>query len=476
MPDAKPVSPGAVALAGGLSLLALLFYALQIVTLANLAGSDAAGNAYAQAYGAIEIIFLWSLLVILTFVAFLKGDIPKPALAAAIILVPASGFIVFEVLELLSRPYLTPFLWPIVIPALIPPLIVAYCFWALLPPMRAKIHPRVAGGVIWGAVLVLCFAIVPFDQTRHAANLKITEALEKYDADLAKLPADAPLWDWVPFFETRNETKKSEILDRIKKLDRRQADAELMLDRGDFPLGYIGRLDLTPSAALCDKARALLRKRVEPLVLKAGETKPYKVIAGPVQEAADAMQWLAGYDCAVDAESIAWENMTKAYEGSNWDVHRIVEARDPKELGRLVRNYPARFSMLTPQAHLKAWLDYADKKEFHDQALAGARKLDHRTKDAVEMLNDKYVINAPWQVLKYMPVLDLEMTAPLCGAALWQIHGDLTKVLRPKADDPRSYERTALPARRLRTFDRAGVAGVAWLRRRARIERGGGAY
>jgi len=104
-----------------------------------------------------------------------------------------------------------------------------------------------------------------------------------------------------------------------------------------------------------------------------------------------------------------------------------------------VRRYPERFSMLTPRAHLKAWLTYADKKEFHDQALAGARKLDHRTADAVEMLNDKYDIAAPWQVLKYLPVLDLEMTPRLCGAALTQVHGDFAKVLRPKPDDQRRY-------------------------------------
>jgi hypothetical protein len=82
VPDTKKLSPGSVGLSAGLSLLALLFYALQIATLADLAGSDPAGNAYAQAYGAIEIIFLWALLAVLLFIAFLKGEIAKPALAA----------------------------------------------------------------------------------------------------------------------------------------------------------------------------------------------------------------------------------------------------------------------------------------------------------------------------------------------------------------------------------------------------------
>jgi hypothetical protein len=437
MPDDAKFSQGAVGLSAGLSLLALVFYALQVATLADLAGSDAAGNGYAQAYGAIEIIFLWGLLAVLTLIAGLKGAIPVPVVLAAVFLIPASGFVTLAALELLSRPYQSPFLWPLVIPALIPPLVVAYCLWALLPWMRVKIPARVAGGVIWGTILVLCFAILPLQKIREHADDRVAAAREKLDADYAALPTNAPLWDLVPFIDDPNTTKQSEVLERIRALERRQSDAELMLDRGDFPLSYIGRFDLTPSPALCDKARALLRKRLEPLVLKEPSTKPYSVIAKRVMNAADAMEWLVGYDCSVDAESLAWENMTKAYQGSDWDIHRLAEARDPQNLGRIVRNDPARFSMLTPRAHLKAWLSFADKKEFHDQALAGARKLDHRTADAVEMLNgDEY---AGWKVLGNLEVLDLEATPALCASAEGALHKYLMKIHHPEADDLRPY-------------------------------------
>jgi hypothetical protein len=439
MPTTSKTSPVAVGLSAGLGLLALLVYAVQLATLAELASSDAAGNAYSQAFGAIEIIFLWVLLTALTIIAFVKGAMPWPAALPALILLPVSGVMAMEALELLSRPYITPFLWPIVIPAAIPPLVVAFCFWALLPALRAAIPAPFASGFVWGATFLLCAAIVPLGQMRHRADDRTTAALEKYDTDYAKLPADAPLWDWVPFLETRNTTKQNEILVRIRALDRRQSDAELMLDRGDFPLRYLKSLDLTPTPALCDKARSLLRKQVEPLVLATPNSKPYRVIGVQVSDAADAMEWLVGYECSCDAESLAWETMAKAYEGSSWDVHRLSELRDPKNLGRIVRMYPERFSMLTPRAHLRAWLSFADKKEWHDQALAGARKLDHRTTDAVEMLNNKNDISAPWIVLRYLPVLDLDPTAPLCGAALTQVHGDFAQALRPKADDPRRY-------------------------------------
>src|SRR5260370_1327222 len=115
MSDSRNVSPGAVVFAGILSFVALLFYALQIATLSDLASSDAAGNAYAQAYGAIEIIFLWILLCAIRLIAFVKGDMPRRAAVLAFLLVPASAIISFEVLALLSRPYQPPHLWPLII-------------------------------------------------------------------------------------------------------------------------------------------------------------------------------------------------------------------------------------------------------------------------------------------------------------------------------------------------------------------------
>src|SRR6185312_12596276 len=224
-------------------------------------------------------------------------------------------------------------------------------------------------------------------------------------------------------------------------LDKRQSEAETMLERGDFPLLYLNAIDLMPTPAICEKARALLRQQVAPLAPAAPNSKPYAEVATPVRGALAAMKWLVVYECSCDAESLAWETMANAYRDTNFDVYELKGLRDPKALGKILREYPAHFSMLTPKAHLKAWLRYAaDDKGLRAQALDGARKLDHRTTDAVEMLNDKYDIAAPWHVLKYMPELDLDMTPALCAAALKQIRGDLDNVLRPRADDPRSYD------------------------------------
>jgi hypothetical protein len=439
MPESMKASSAAPVIGTVLCVVALFFYALSLATLPELASSDAAGNGYAQAYAAIELFLLWGLLAIVTLIAGISGEIAWPLAIAAALLIPASGITAFAVLGLLSKPHLEPFLWPIVIPALIPPLVVTFDIWALFPALRTTIPARLVGGAVWGAVLLLCLSIFEFQHVRQNAIGRIDAANEKYAADLAKLPADAPLWDWTPFLNTRNVIAQDELLARMSKLPRRQSEAELMLDRGDFPLQYLGSIDLTPTPAVCDKARALLRRQLEPLVLKSPNSKPYSDIAWQVQGALSAMKWLVGYDCDLDEQSLAWESMAKSYRDTNYDVYELAELRDPKNHGRTLRRAPERFSMLTPKAHLTAWLSFADKAAFHDQALAGARKLDHRTADAVDMLNDKNDISAPWKVLLYMPVLDLEMTPPLCKAALNQIDGDIVKVYRPKADDPRPY-------------------------------------
>jgi hypothetical protein len=432
-------APGsAITVSLALSLLALLLWVVQLATLADLSGSDPAGNALAQAYAAVEIVVLWALLSVLMIIAVVGGAMSRPATLAAFILVPVSGLAAMTASGLLAKPDVSPYLWPITIPALVPPLVVAFCFWALIPSMRAAVPAGFAAGIVWGATLTLCVSVGPLVHMRNLANGLEAAARAKNDADLASLPPNSPLWQWTPFLATRDDTKAGAVLDRIRRLDRRQSDAEVMLDRGDFPLLYLGSFDLDPTPTLCDKARSLLRRRVEPLASKSQHSRPYSEIAGEVAVAVAAMDWLIDYDCPCDAESLAWESMANAYRDPNFDVVRLAELRDPKRLGRALHEDPARFSMLTPRAHLKAWLKFADKEDLREAALVGARKLDHRTADAIEMLGeDEYFART---LLRYLPDLDLEATAPLCEAAQSVLHGQLAKIYRPRSDDPRPYQ------------------------------------
>jgi hypothetical protein len=427
----------AIVIAAGLSVLALLLWIAALATLGDLAGSDAAGDALAQAYAAIEIIVLWLLLAGLTLLAGVSGRIGWPLALIALVLVPASGVAAITALELLARPAVSPFRWPLVIPALAPPLIVAFAFWALLPRLRVALSPLTAGSIAWGTMLILCVAVWPMLNMRSLADRHAVAARVKYETDFAKLPSSSPLWVLTPFLSTRDATKQSAVLERIRHLDRRQGDAEAMLVRGDFPLAYLGRFDLNPTPALCDKARALLRQRAAALALKTSSSKPYAGIAAEVDGAVAAMDWLTGYDCACDAEAAAWQTMAKAYREPNYDLVRLRELRDPKNLGRALREDPAHFAMLTPKAHLKAWLKFADDRNLHEAALAGARKLDHRTADAVEILHDDSLTART--LMEDLPALDLEPTPTLCTAALHSLHNQFAKIYRPRADDPRPY-------------------------------------
>ncbi len=107
---AEPVkaAPVAIAVSIGLGILALLFWALTLATLADLAGSDPADNAYAQPYGAFGIFILWSLLAVIAIIAGVKGVIAWPAALAAAILIPASGFVTFEALSCSPNPAFHP--------------------------------------------------------------------------------------------------------------------------------------------------------------------------------------------------------------------------------------------------------------------------------------------------------------------------------------------------------------------------------
>ncbi len=437
MPPTTTASYRATGVTIGLTVLALLFWILQVATLSDLSSSDASGNGLAQAYGAVEIIILWVLLAIIMVIAAVKGSIPPPAGLAALVLVPTSCVVALTALGLLAEPRVSPFLWPLIIPAVVPPLIVAFSFWTLVPTIRAAIPAGIAAGFVWGATLVLCLALAPMLYLRGLAKQHEAAEREKYAVDFASLPADSPLWDWTSFLATPDDTRRQAVLDRVRHLDRRQSDAEIMLDRGDFPLRYLGSFELDPTPAICAKARSLLRRQVEPLVLKIPNSKPYTDIAEPVANALAAMDWLVGYGCSCDAESHAWEAMANAYRNTNFDVVELARLRDPKELGQILREDPATFSMLTPQSRLKAWLKFAGDPALHDRALAGARALDHRTADAVEMLNEnQYVAET---VMAYLPDLDLEATPPLCVAALKEQYRELAPVYRPRADDPRPY-------------------------------------
>lgn len=452
MSDGTSTSRGARVAAFVLAALCGLLWLLITPYLLGLGNSDPAGNAMALGFAGIGIILLWILLCVLALIAGRKGTMPTWA-RPALLLVPASGLAAFVALELLARPRTPPWQWPILIPALAPLLIAAFCLWALTRPMSRR-H----AAMLLGALAAVSAAVVPMYVIRAASQAYVQSTAANLRAALAKLPADAPLWEFTPFLAAADQTIVNDARERIRGLARRQADAETMLARGDFPIRYIGSfaLDLTP--AVCESARALLRKRAEALVLAKPGSKPYSEIAQEVSDALSAMYWLVGYGCACDAESLAWETMAKGYSGTNYDVVLLGGLREPGKLGKTLREDPERFSQLSPQSHLKAWLKFSDDAALREQVIEGIRKLERRTADAIEILNDKYAEGSWFRLFRVLPRIDLETTPALCAAAAKVLGSQIAGTYRPKADDPRPYSEL---------IDRTGVGrpldSIVWL-------------
>jgi hypothetical protein len=428
-----------VAAAYVLSAFTLLAWLTLLPGLASLDSSDAAGNGMTQAFTALQAIVVWILLALVALLGWAKGRMPAGAGVAALLLVPGSCVAAFAALELLAHPESPPHAWPIVALAGPPPLIVGYGLWAVAPPLRARLPERAFSVVLWGAVLALSLSVVPMQAVRDAAVAREAAALAAWRAEVDATPADAPLWRWTRLLG-RGYYEEDGVIETIRKLDRRQVDAEAMLARGDFPLAYLNRFDLDLSPALCAGAKAELNTQVAPLAAAHPRTQPYADVAGQVDAALAAMSWLVGYGCAVDAESLAWQTMAESYRDPGWSTHELADLRDPKALGRRLRDSPERFSQLGPQARLWAWLSFADRPETHDAAIAGARKVPSRTDDAVQMLEDKNAGPGIFVLIAAIPSLDLDATPRLRAAALARLReDDLDKVYRPTADNPLPY-------------------------------------
>jgi hypothetical protein len=187
---------------------------------------------------------------------------------------------------------------------------------------------------------------------------------------------------------------------------------------------------------LCEKARAALRKRAEPLALSQPGTKPYSIIARDVSAAYGVMNWLTGYGCDCRAESLAWETAAKTYINTNYDVILLAKLREPSEVGRKLREDPDKITQLTQQSPLKAWLKFTDQAETRDQVIAGVRTLEGRTDQAVAFLNDGNQESSHFRLLRILPMIDLEATPALCSTVTKSIGPTIAGVYRPKPSDP----------------------------------------
>ncbi len=293
MARSQSTSSGAAAIGVVLAFIALLVTIPVVAVLSDLRGSDAAGNAMSQGFAALGLFALFAIITALALLAALAGDMPQIGRIGTLILVALWFATTWGAFEMLSGPSTPVGQWPLAIPALGPPLIAAYCLWALISALRAAAPERVAA-VALVALALVCGAFLPLSMIRGAALQREAARVEGWHAKLDAMPADAPLWRWMPFLASDVYLVEQGAREAMRKLPSRQADAEAMLERDEFPFGELGALDLDPTPSLCDKARASLIRRADRLAPSPGRTHAYSEIANEAGSASEGMKWLVG--------------------------------------------------------------------------------------------------------------------------------------------------------------------------------------
>jgi hypothetical protein len=326
----------------------------------------------------------------------------------------------FRASDLFDKPSVSPGLWALAVPAAAPTLIVAYCLWALIAPLRARVPARVAGFGLLGALGLVCAAIFPLEAMRTHGDAAVAAGIAALEAKVAAMPDDANLSLWIPLLNSGVNSVEETARAKIMALPSRQRDAEAMLARDEFPLGELNQFDLDATPVLCQNAQASLSRRSAALALKPGEKPDFNKIAAEFYGATVAIPWLVSLGCASDAQALEWEALGRSYGKSDSDVLDLVEARDPKNLGWKLVYCPPNVSMLTPKTPLRAWLNFAYGLYKSDPAdrlrlLAGARALDHRNADAVAWLQEVPAASDTFVLLHFLPQLDLDTTPALCA-------------------------------------------------------------
>lgn len=321
---------------GPLLILVLLFFVVAallwlglVVTVATLNESDPAGNGLSQAYGVFMTIGLWVALALLLLVAGARGRLPAGVGLAAVMLVPLTGAATLAAIELLRHPASSVARWPIVIPALAPPLLMGWAAWALWPTLRGLVPVGVAGFGVGGLLLLIGLAPWPLllSQGRQARARRagVTAAFEAGQASAAAgqrrqdrarfdaLAPDAPLWQWLEFTADGNALRE-EALAAIRRLPRRQADAEALLGRGhEQPLRELPALDLAPTPALCTAAVEFMRQDAERLRRTAANQPLYSEIGPRLERFLPALRWLVERGCECEPALVEQEAAARHY-------------------------------------------------------------------------------------------------------------------------------------------------------------------
>ena len=276
--------------------------------------------------GVLATLLLWAVLAALLVMGGLKGDMPRWAVWLAWILHPAS---LAATIAVLDKGSISAYSWLIAVPVVAPLVIAAYAGWAYFPAFHAAIPPVVAGSAAWGLVFVL--AVLPWvmmiQQSNESDQQSLTaladsdahEGVEARPESLKKLQSltpESPLWEWINYTNPRMGVR-DEAFAGIRKLARRQADADEMLANGvtgflsDLP--YLG---LEPTPTIVAAHKKYLRHMVTGIERPDAGRVKYSWIAWGIDSYLPSIQWMAERHCGCSDEVAALEAAVRKYKNT----------------------------------------------------------------------------------------------------------------------------------------------------------------
>lgn len=330
---------------GGIALLALtaICWLLFVTYLFGIAGHQAHGDAaMGQALGVFAAILFagltWLWLGGLLLKAGTEDRMPSWAALPVTVLFLFSGTAVAACFFLIQDPKR---IWPAYIAAVLPPIIALYVLALYLMPV-----PPFFSVAVWSVVLIL--SLIPWpslfrqmnaDEARRAEHAVQQEARTAQErvfnraenfAKLEALTPEAPLTDWFPLLDEKSGVR-TEALEKLRHVERRQADVEEMLTWGIIgAMMLLPDLDLKARPELCDAAKAFMLKNAkESRVRPKQDPREYDPSHGVI-DYLPGIRWLMANGCDCDEGIAALEASVASYiesPGRNKDIALLAELR-----------------------------------------------------------------------------------------------------------------------------------------------------
>jgi len=310
-----------------LLVLASLLWLAVVAAAATLNSSDPAGNALSHAFTTFMAIGLWILLGTILLVARWSGAIPSRVGLQLLLLVPLAGAASVAAIDLLQGRTDVLAKWPILVPVFAPLLILLYATSSLFPDFLPAV-PANTANIVSSAILVLSLVPWPAVYWRSRDNAGRAEAGRAEEAEVAtrereenlarfnQLTTESPLWEWLQFTMNGNELRDSAFAG-IRRLPRRQAEAEQLIARGEeLPMMELPRLDLEITPRFCEVAREFLRADADSLRPKPADPGRSGQIPYRIERHLPTIRWLTERGCDCEAAVSAYEATARLYPDS----------------------------------------------------------------------------------------------------------------------------------------------------------------